>query len=144
MIELVTRSVEIKARFDERDERERGPRAHLNYGHTFAHALEQASGFEGLRHGEAVAVGMMAAAYLAEELGRMGPGDVEAHRRALASAGLPTAMSCELESLEPAWHHDKKYRGGVRFVLLNGLGRPEAGIAVPRPVLQRALERLAP
>ena len=144
MIELVTRSVEIKARFVERDERERGPRAHLNYGHTFAHALEQASGFEGLRHGEAVAVGIMAAAYLAEELGRMGPGDVEAHQRALGSAGLPTAMNCDLESLEPAWRHDKKYRGGVRFVLLNGLGRPEAGIAVPRPVLQRALERLAP
>ena len=143
MIEVVARSAAIKAEIVAEDERERGRRAHLNYGHTFGHALERLFGFRGLRHGEAVALGMMAAAYLAEELGRIGSEDVELHRRALSSAGLPTALACDLEELERAWSHDKKYRRGVRFVLLRGIAKPEAGIEAPRAALARAIERLA-
>jgi shikimate kinase/3-dehydroquinate synthase len=143
MLELVARSAAIKAAVVAADERERGRRAHLNYGHTFAHAIEQAAGYGGIRHGEAVALGMMAAAHLARLLGRIGDDVVEAHRRALAGAGLPTRGALELEVLEPAWTHDKKYRRGVRFVLLCELGRPEAGVEAPRELVGRALERLA-
>jgi shikimate kinase/3-dehydroquinate synthase len=142
LAEIVTRSVGIKASIVAADEREQGERAHLNYGHTWAHAIEHAAGYGHLRHGEAVALGMMAAAHLALVLGRIGDAEVEAHRRALASVQLPTSAALELERLERAWAHDKKYRGGVRFVLLSGLGRPEAGIAAPREAILRAVERL--
>jgi shikimate kinase/3-dehydroquinate synthase len=142
LTELVHRSATIKVRIVAGDERERGARAHLNYGHTFAHAIERASGFA-LRHGDAVALGMMAAAHLGAELGRIGDEDVAAHRRALEAVGLPTRAAFDVDALAAAWRHDKKYRRGVRFVLLAGLGRPEAGVEVPSPVVARALERLA-
>lgn len=144
MVELVARSAAIKAVIVAADEREHGERAHLNYGHTFAHALEHVFGFKGLRHGEAVALGMMAAAYLAQELGRIGGAEVELHRRTLAAVGLPTSIACRLEALEEAWRHDKKYRRGVRFVLLSSVGKPEAGIRAPGAAVAQAVERLAP
>jgi shikimate kinase/3-dehydroquinate synthase len=143
LTELVARSAAIKAGVVAADERERGERAHLNYGHTFAHAIEHAAGFGRVRHGEAVAVGMMAAAYLAQNLGRLCDADVEAHRRALDSVGLPSSAALDYEALERAWRHDKKYRRGVRFVLLSGLGKPEADVAAPPETIRTALERLA-
>jgi 3-dehydroquinate synthetase len=140
---VVARSAAIKARVVASDEREEGPRAHLNYGHTFGHAIEHASSFEGIRHGEAISLGMMAAAYLARELGRIDDDAVELHRRALSAAGLPTTATLDIGALEGAWQHDKKYVGEVRFVLLSAIGRPEAGIAAPRDAIERALKRLA-
>jgi 3-dehydroquinate synthase len=142
--EVVARSVAIKAAIVTADEREAGERAHLNYGHTFAHAIEHAAGFSGIRHGEAVALGMMAAAYLAHELGRIGPEVVDRHRAVLTALGLPVAAKLDVAALEGAWRRDKKYRRGVRFVLLAGLGRPEAGVQAPRAALERALARMAP
>lgn len=144
LTEVVARSVAIKAAFVAADEREANVRAHLNYGHTFAHAIEQAAGFSGVRHGEAVALGMMAAAYLAHELGRIGPEVVDRHRTVLRALGLPVAAVLEAGALEGAWRRDKKYRRGVRFVLLAGLGRPEAGIQAPRAAIDKALARMAP
>ena len=142
LIDVVARSAAIKARIVAADERERGERAHLNYGHTFAHAFEHAAGYGGLRHGEAVALGMMAAAHLAHILGRLVDADVEAHRRALASAGLPTSAEFDTAQLEGAWSLDKKYRRGVRFVLLSALGQPEAGVAAPADAVREATQRL--
>ncbi|MBW3594091.1 MAG: 3-dehydroquinate synthase [Actinobacteria bacterium] len=139
---VVARCAAIKAEIVSLDERETGPRAYLNYGHTFAHALEKLHAFAGLRHGEAVAIGMMAAAYLAHELGRIDDGVVDLHREALSAAGLPMTALVELPELEEAWQLDKKYKKGVRFVLLSALGRPEAGVEAPRQALLRTLERL--
>lgn len=143
--EIVRRSASIKAEVVARDETEGGPRAHLNYGHTFGHAIEHvtARSETPLRHGEAVALGMMAAAYAANELGRIDDAAVAAHRRALEAARLPVSAAFALGDLEEAWRHDKKYRRGVRFVLLAGLGRPEAGVEVDRNTLLRALRRLS-
>ncbi|MDQ3957543.1 MAG: 3-dehydroquinate synthase [Actinomycetota bacterium] len=145
LTELVTRSVAIKAAIVARDERDKGPRAHLNYGHTFGHAIEHVSARKGapFRHGEAVALGMMAAAFTAHELGRIDESDVAAHRRALQAVGLPVEAPLDLGDLEEAWQHDKKYRRGVRFVLLSDLGRPEAGVEVGRDVLSRAVRRMS-
>ena len=137
---VVERSAAIKAGVVAADEREAGVRAHLNYGHTFGHAIEWVSG---CRHGEAVALGMMAAAYLAEELGRIEPHVVDVHRRTLEAVGLPTSATFDAGELEPAWELDKKYRHGVRFVLLRGLGAPEAGVAAPRDAVARAVRRLS-
>jgi 3-dehydroquinate synthase len=142
LVDVVARSAAIKARIVAADERERGERAHLNYGHTFAHAFEHAAGYGAIRHGEAVALGMMAAAHLARILGRLSDADVDAHRRALACAGLPTAACFDPVELEGAWRLDKKYRRGVRFVLLAELGRPEAGVTAPAAEVHEAIERL--
>lgn len=139
---IVTRSAAIKAAIVGRDERDRGERAWLNYGHTFGHAIEHAGGFGGLRHGEAVALGMMAAAYLARELGRIDDDVVTLHKRSLAAQGLPVSAALDLRMLERTWRHDKKYQGGVRFVLLEALGRPETGVPVPRAALERVVERM--
>ena len=142
-VDLIARSAAVKASFVAADERDTAVRAHLNYGHTFAHALEQRAGFSGMRHGEAVALGMMAAAHLARELGRIDATVVERHRRVLSAVGLPTSISCDAGELERAWRHDKKYRRGVRFVLLSSVGAPEAGVSAPAGAVATALKRLA-
>jgi 3-dehydroquinate synthase len=142
LLEIVFRCARIKSRYVSEDETDSAVRAHLNYGHTFAHALETVSGYGGMRHGEAVSIGMMAAAYTARELGWIDDDAVRRHRESLESFGLPVTVEIELESLEQAWQQDKKYRKGVRFVLLRAIGRPEAGVTVPREVLRAALARL--
>jgi shikimate kinase/3-dehydroquinate synthase len=141
LAELVTRSARIKAGIVSADEREHGVRALLNYGHTFAHAIERVGNF-GMRHGEAVAIGMMAAAHLGHALDRLDDDAVELHRSALSAVGLPVTASLDFDALEHAWLRDKKYRGGVRFVLLAEIGRAEAGIHAPREAIIEALERL--
>ena len=143
LIDVVKRSVEIKASIVAADEREDGPRALLNYGHTFAHAIEHSAGYGGIRHGEAVAVGMMAAAHLGHALGRFDESVVEAHRRVLGAVGLPVTASLDIDALERAWLRDKKYLHGIRFVLLKAIGEAERGVTAPRPAIARALERLS-
>lgn len=140
--EVVVRATRIKAAIVSADEREAGPRAHLNYGHTFGHAIEATSGYEGTKHGEAISIGMMAAAHLAGVMGRIDDGVVKAHRDTLVALGLPAAASLDLDDLERAWLRDKKYDRTVRFVLLAGLGRPEAGVSANREDIIEALKRL--
>ncbi|MGH2752935.1 MAG: 3-dehydroquinate synthase [Actinomycetota bacterium] len=142
--EIVVRSVRTKAAIVAEDETEQGRRAVLNYGHTFAHALEQAAGYSGLRHGEAVALGIMAAAHLARELERIDDAAVALHRRSLEAVGLPVSAPMDIGDLETAWMRDKKYREGTRFVLLKEIGRVETGVKVDRDVVARALGRMAP
>lgn len=143
-IALVARSAATKAGFVAADERDRGKRAFLNYGHTFAHAIERLGGFSGIRHGEAVALGLMAAAYLSHELGRLSEYGVALHKRVLDDVGLPTTAELDPAELQEAWRHDKKYEGGVRFVLLNDVGVPEAGVSASDSAIRRALERMTP
>jgi 3-dehydroquinate synthetase len=143
VVDIVARCSAIKAGIVATDERESGVRAYLNYGHTFAHAIEKLNDFT-IRHGEAVALGMMGAAYLARELGRIDDELVAHHRRVIETAGLPTSASLDLDGLQGAWKLDKKYRGGVRFVLLAGLGKPGSGIAASSDAVAAAVERLRP
>lgn len=138
--EVVARAAGVKAAVVAADERETGRRAILNYGHTFGHAIEFATG---LRHGDAVALGMMAAAYTAWELGMLDADAVDVHRRLLGTAGLPVTADIDLVTLEQFLERDKKFDTGVRFVLLQGIGKPTAGVAVPREVVERALKRLS-
>ena len=119
----IARCVEIKARFVEADEREEvgsGPlrRAILNYGHTLAHALETAGHYD-LRHGEAVAIGLVFAARLARRLGRIDDERVEDHLRVVTGYGLPTAVppGSPTAELVELMGRDKKARGGLTFVL---------------------------
>jgi 3-dehydroquinate synthase/shikimate kinase/3-dehydroquinate synthase len=144
---VVTRSVQVKADIVGRDEREHGDRLHLNYGHTFGHAIEQLGAVDGFPggtdDGEATSIGMMAAAYLARHQGRIGDDVVDLHRSLLSGLGLPVTASLDLDRLRKAWLRDKKYRDGIRFVVLNGLGRPEAGVLASGDDLSAALRDLA-
>ena len=116
---LVRRSVEIKAEIVAADEREAGRRQVLNFGHTVGHAVEARSGFD-LLHGEAVAIGMVAEAALAEALGVAAHGLKHALKRLLERYALPTAVPATLsdDQLLEVMRSDKKSRAGqLRFAL---------------------------
>ena len=125
MVDLILRSVRVKADVVGADLREGGLREILNYGHTLAHAIEKCESYS-WRHGEAVAVGCVFAAELAHHFGMLGEGDVAAHREAFSAVGLPTSYSgAPLPKLLDAMLSDKKVRAGrLRFVLLDGLQNP--------------------
>ena len=115
----VARCVEIKAEIVAADERESGRRAVLNYGHTLGHALEIATNFR-LAHGESVAVGMMYAAHLAKELGRIDANRVEKHREVIVGHyGLSVEVPRGVQRTEliELMKHDKKAVDGLTFVL---------------------------
>lgn len=114
----VARCVTLKAEFVAADEREGDRRALLNYGHTLAHALEIDGGFD-LRHGEAVAIGLVFAARLAHALGRIDAEGVAHHERVVAGYGLPAAVppGADPDRLVDLMARDKKSTGGLTFVL---------------------------
>lgn len=121
-LELVRRSVEIKARVVERDPLERAERAVLNFGHTIGHGIERAADFR-VGHGAAVAAGMELEARLGEALGVTEAGTHRRLRHALERLELPVA-SVPVERVLRAIRHDKKNRDGrVRTVLLERVGR---------------------
>jgi 5-deoxy-5-amino-3-dehydroquinate synthase len=117
--ERIAECVRIKAEVVASDERESGRRALLNYGHTLAHALEIA-GRHDLRHGEAVAIGLVYAAELARRLGRIGDEQVAEHRRVVSGYHLPTTIPTGLDDVElvSLMGRDKKVLDqGLTFVL---------------------------
>jgi len=133
--EQVAWCVRLKAAIVAGDEREGGRRMLLNYGHTLAHALEAlalAGGPVDLRHGEAVAVGLVFAAELARRLGRIDAARVEDHRLVVGALGLPDAMPAGLSAgrLVEYMQRDKKARHDLTFVL-DGPGGPEPVPSVP-------------
>ena len=116
--EQVARCVACKAEVVSSDEREGGRRAVLNYGHTLAHALETAGRYE-LSHGEAVAIGLVFAARLAERLGRIDADRVAEHRRVVAAYDLPVDVPGGVDPTEivDLMARDKKATAGLTFVL---------------------------
>ena len=136
--ELIERSVRVKARVVTEDLKESSLREILNYGHTFAHALEQVEGYS-WRHGEAVSVGMVYAAELAALAGRLDDAVVGRHRSALTGVGLPTSYRGDRWArLYEAMRRDKKSRGSLlRFVVLDGLANP-GRLEGPDPLLLQA------
>lgn len=138
LLELVERSVAVKARVVGEDLKESGPREILNYGHTFGHAIEQVERYS-WRHGAAVSVGMVFVAELSRLAGRLDDADVARHRAILTSVGLPvTYRGDRWEQLLAAMRRDKKTRGDLlRFVVLEGVGRPTR-LEGPDPTLLAA------
>ncbi len=114
----VAACVRIKAEVVASDEREGGRRAILNYGHTLAHALETAGTYD-LRHGEAVAIGLIYAAEVAHRIGRISAEDVAEHRRVVVGYDLPTTIPDGLEDADllALFSKDKKATRDVTFVL---------------------------
>lgn len=125
---VIARSCRLKADVVERDEREEtGLRAVLNYGHTFAHAIEAVAGYGEWLHGEAVSIGMHCAARLAARMGRIDEAFVERQRKLLLALQLPvTVPALDEEALMSAMQRDKKVEyGRLRFVLPTRLGHVE-------------------
>jgi 3-dehydroquinate synthase len=121
---LLERYAAAKARVVAADEREAGLRAILNYGHTLGHVLETLSGYGTYLHGEAVALGMLAAGELSLSMGLWQPHDQDRQRGVIAAAGLPLRWpALDPEAVLACLQGDKKVRDGrVRFVLPTALG----------------------
>ncbi len=141
---VVRRNCEIKAAVVAEDEKEAGRRAILNFGHTVGHAVESLTGYRAFRHGEGVAVGMVAAARLAESLGLCSPEVGDRIADLLTALRLPTRLpALSSDELLATMRSDKKAVGGsTRFVLPRAIGRVEIVDEVPESALRAALRRV--
>jgi len=145
MTELVARAVRVKAEVVEGDLKEAGIREILNYGHTFAHAIEQVEDYR-WRHGDAVAVGMVFAAELAVRAGVLDPAVLARHRAILESVGLPTTYAgADWDDLRTAMARDKKARGAtLRFIVLTDVGSTQRLEGPGEELLLEAFGAIAP
>lgn len=140
LADLVARNVRIKAAVVGLDEREDGPRAVLNLGHTFAHAIE-ALAHDRVTHGEAVGIGTLAACRLGAEVAGLGPGVERSVREILGRLGLPVALPgpMPVANLVLAMATDKKRRGGVpRLVVPHAPGDVRVHEDLPAAAIERA------
>jgi 3-dehydroquinate synthase len=138
---IIPRCLEIKAQVVSKDERESGLREILNFGHTFAHALETVTHYRTYQHGEAVAWGMMAAALLGHEIG-LTPADEVSRIVSLVRrmSPLPPWPNVPPKKLIALMHSDKKVRAGkLRFVLAPRIGKAQSHDNVPLETLERVL-----
>ena len=140
--EQVAACVAIKAAVVASDEREGGARATLNYGHTLAHAIEIA-GDHDLRHGEAVAIGLIFAAELAQRLGRIDAERVAEHRRVVGAYDLPLTLPTGLDNGEliSLMGRDKKALDGITFVL-DGPNGVESVTGVDVALIEDAIDAI--
>lgn len=142
LAELVAHNVAIKARVVAADPLERGERAHLNFGHTFGHAVELVSDFS-ISHGEAVAIGMVAACRAAVAMGMLDAASAGRVAAMIERAGLPTRspVKLDVDRLVAAMSRDKKAVGAkVRFVLPDQIGHVVVRDDVPEQTVRDALE----
>jgi len=135
LVDLIARSVEIKASIVSRDEHEAGLRKVLNFGHTVGHAIETATDYATL-HGFAVATGMVVEARLAEAIGVAAPGTSGAIERACVAAGLPTRVNdVPVDEIVSGTRTDKKKRAGrVEYALparIGAMAGGDRGWAIP-------------
>ena len=139
LTQRIAAAVRIKADIVAADEREGGRRAVLNYGHTLAHAIETAGRYD-LRHGEAVAVGLVYAAEVAAGMGRIDDDRVAYHRRVVTGYGLPSRLPAMLDDHEllALFGRDKKALDGLTLILDSARG-VEPVTPVPEAVLRQAL-----
>lgn len=143
LIPLIARNIAIKAAIVEEDERETtGTRALLNFGHTIGHGIENAAGYGELLHGEAISLGLVAAARLSVAYSTLKPAEAERIIAALRLFHLPTALPRGLSrsAILEALGRDKKFEEGrVRFVLLRHLGEAFVSADVPLSAIEDAV-----
>ncbi len=142
--EIIARSCYLKSLIVESDEQEAGPRKKLNFGHTIGHAIEALSHESGepLLHGEAIAVGMVAEAYISQQQGYLEPEDVALIEESLEKASLPTRFKgASTAQIEEKMKHDKKNtQGRIKWTLLKAMGEADYNIEVGETYIQAALE----
>jgi len=134
----IEESCRIKAQVVEQDETEQGLRAILNYGHTVGHAIEALTGYRRFIHGEAVAVGMVAAARLAQKKGLLAADDCSRIKALVARAGLPVELPSDItaDDLKEFFYRDKKVvEGRLTFVLPAAIGQVDVFRDLPEEEL---------
>jgi 3-dehydroquinate synthase len=140
---VIARCCEIKAEVVGQDETEGGLRAILNFGHTIGHALEAISHYGKYLHGEAIAIGQVAAAKISASALGLPAREVERINRLLHRTGLPTTVklnAAQRRKFFEAMRHDKKVSGGeIKFVLARKIGRVQFGCRVPAALIEQAL-----
>lgn len=139
---ILTHSCQAKADVVSKDEKEGGLRAILNYGHTIGHAVESLTGYRLVNHGEAVAIGMVAAGQIAVELGMWQNVDTERQNALIQKTGLPTQLptGVDIEEIIQALQLDKKVKAGkVRFVLPTEIGVVTVTDEVPSDIIRQVL-----
>jgi 3-dehydroquinate synthase len=146
LAEVVARCCEIKAEVVGQDETDTGLRAILNFGHTIGHAIENISGYGKYLHGEAIAIGQVAAAKLSVELTGLPTGDAARIENLFQRAGLPVAIALSAPvrtRLLAAMQLDKKVSAGeIKFVLARRLGQVDPGHPVPAALIQKVLTQV--
>jgi 3-dehydroquinate synthase len=142
--ELIHRAISVKAKVVSSDFKESFAREALNYGHTLGHAIEIYAKYQ-LRHGEAVAIGLVYAAELASARGLISKEELDLHRSILSAFQLPTTFDRHAwQKLAPLLALDKKARGStIRFVALNGIGSTTRLEDLTSAELDSAYERIA-
>jgi 3-dehydroquinate synthase len=141
--DLIAHNAAIKARVVEADPFEKAERAHLNFGHTFGHAIESTSNFS-YSHGQSVALGMCAAAFVSEKLSYIDPVEREMIVSTIHKAGLPTdGLKLDTSKVFDAMAFDKKVKDGrIRLVLLEKIGKATIRDDVPMKLIREAIESL--
>lgn len=142
LIDIIERCSLLKAKVVETDETERsGERAILNFGHTVGHGIEATTRFKKHHHGEAIAIGMVAASKISEQLGMLSGESVDKIDKILAQFGLPTRCpGIPLLELLEAMQFDKKaIQGQLKWVLLEGIGRGIVNCTVAEDVVRKVL-----
>lgn len=146
LVALIRRNIAIKASVVESDEFERtGTRAILNFGHTIGHAIESAAGYGKLLHGEAISMGLNAAAWLASKVSGLTSVELERIRTSLAAFDLPLKLTDDItdEEILRRMKMDKKFdQGAIRFVLIKKLGEAFVSTDVHEGHIKQALEEL--
>jgi 3-dehydroquinate synthase len=118
---IVNDSIVIKSAIVNKDEKEKGERRKLNFGHTFGHAIEKTLG---LPHGEAVSIGMVVAANLSQKLGGLADSKAERLIKLLARFDLPIKIDADRQDIKDAIRKDKKrYGNSIKFVLISDIGK---------------------
>ena len=143
--EAIAASVALKAKVVAEDEKEKGIRAVLNYGHTFAHVIENETNYTGYLHGEAVAIGMVMANILAVELGLLRNDEADIVEAALQKYDLPTTYKiADIDSFYDKFFFDKKTeRGEIKFILPNGIGSHKIVSNIDENIVKKAIKRFA-
>ena len=138
--ELVYKAMKIKARIIEQDENDLDLRNILNYGHTIGHAIETLSEFK-LKHGEAVAIGMLAAGRISNKMGMLNENELYRMKDVIEKVGLVTNLpDVDITQLIEVMRHDKKVLAGkIRFVLLNSIGKAIMSDTVPLSLVKEVL-----
>ena len=142
---ILTQSCQAKADVVSKDEKEAGLRAILNYGHTIGHAVESLTGYRVVNHGEAVAIGMVAAGQIAVELGMWQKAETERQHALIQKTGLPTQLptGMDIEAIVEALQTDKKVmEGKVRFILPTQLGAVTITDQVPSDTIRQVLQEM--
>jgi 3-dehydroquinate synthase len=142
--EAIVRSVAIKTEVAEKDEKDMGLRNILNFGHTVGHAIEIVSDYR-IKHGSAVATGMVAAATISQKMGILAMADLENFKTVISAAGLPVKFpQLDIGKIIEAMEHDKKKLGGkIRFILPKTIGEVLINDEVSLELVKQVIKEMA-